>query len=152
MRDGALEMQPLPCSLKSKDEHRMHEANPPETLLCDWCLTVCREPSKDSQTLPLRANGNDEIHVREKRYRAPLHNRRIRNNRSAGESTSSPLCLEQRRPSETVLLLNPRVPSRAASTRRTRRNRELRRQSLRGFPIESNSSAKALQRTLQGTL
>src|SRR6516164_3722027 len=152
MRDDALEMRPLLCSLKSKDEHRMHEANRPETLPCGWCVAVFGGPSKDSRTLAHRANGNDEIHVRETWHRAPRHTPRTRSNQNAGESMSSPLYPEQRLPSETVFPLDPRVLLRAASTRRTQRNREFHRQLLCGFRIESNSSAKGRQRIPPETL
>src|SRR5262249_32611304 len=124
MRDDALEMRPLLCSVKSKDEHRMHGANRPETLPYGWCRAVCGEPSKDSRTLAHRANGNHKTHAREAWHRAPRHPPRIRSNKNAGESMSSPLSPEQRLPSKTVSPLDPRVFLRAAPTRRTPRNRE----------------------------
>src|SRR5262249_44783484 len=83
-------------SLGSRDGHRKHVAAPFESLPCVLCPAVFGELSKGSQTPLRRANANDEIHVHESLHRERQRTPRIRNNRSAGESSSSPLCPEGR--------------------------------------------------------
>src|SRR5215469_4960716 len=86
-------------SLESRDEHRMHATAPFEILRCVWCPVVFVELSRGWQTPLHLANANDEIHVHESSHREPQRGLCIRNNRSAGEFSSSPLCPEGRRPS-----------------------------------------------------